>query len=69
MKRREFMAGLAGVAAWPEAALAQQGERLRRIAVLMNLAADDAEGQGRVAGRVSGGLYQQGLPAGCRGND
>jgi len=49
MKRREFIAGLAGVAAWPEAALAQQGERLRRIAVLMNLAADDAEGHSRIA--------------------
>jgi putative ABC transport system substrate-binding protein len=49
MKRREFIAGLAGVAAWPEAALTQQGERPKRIAVLMNLGADDAEGHSRIA--------------------
>jgi putative ABC transport system substrate-binding protein len=55
--RRAFITLLGGAAAWPLAARAQQSDRVRRIAVLMNNAEDDPEGQARAA------AFRQGLQA------
>ena len=64
MMRREFITLLGGAAAaWPLAARAQQGERMRRIGVLMTLASDDPEGQTRLVAFVQG-LQQLGWTVG-----
>jgi putative tryptophan/tyrosine transport system substrate-binding protein len=45
VRRREFIAGLGGAAAWPLAARAQQRQRMRRIGILLPAAADDVQFQ------------------------
>ena len=60
MRRRDFITLLGSAAAvWPVATRAQQSERMRRIGVLMNISADDPEGQSRIVAFVQG-LQQSG---------
>jgi putative ABC transport system substrate-binding protein len=55
MKRRELITLLAGATAWPLTASAQQGERVRRIALLLGFPQGDVEGEASVA------AFQEGL--------
>jgi putative tryptophan/tyrosine transport system substrate-binding protein len=63
VNRRDFITLLGAAAAWPHAVWAQQRERVRRIGVLMTTAADDPEGQARVAAFLQG-LQQWGWSVG-----
>src|SRR5260370_36180112 len=45
MRRREFVVGIGSSSVWPLAARAQQGERPRRIGVLIGLEESDPEGR------------------------
>src|SRR6516164_1494331 len=56
MRRRDFIAGVAGLgAAWPSAARAQQLDRVQRVSVLMGPAENDPEAQSEIA------AFRQGL--------
>ena len=55
MRRRHFITLFGGALTWPLIANAQQPERTRRVGVLMHTAADDPDGQTRLA------AFHQGL--------
>ena len=60
MRRRDFIKVIVGSAAvWPLAVRAQQGDRVRRIGVLMNIGTDDPEAPAQV-GAFSQGLAESG---------
>jgi hypothetical protein len=61
MRRREFIAGLGGVVGWSIAARTEERERIRRVGVLMNSTATDADFQSYLALFVQG-LSQLGGP-------
>jgi putative ABC transport system substrate-binding protein len=63
MKRREFIAGLGGAAAWPVVGRAQQTGPIRRIGVLMNRTADEPEASSLV-GAFAQGLAESGWTIG-----
>jgi putative ABC transport system substrate-binding protein len=54
LKRDEFITLLGGAVSWPLAARGQQGERTRRIGVLMSVAADGPDGHSRLAAFLKG---------------
>src|SRR5262245_41305536 len=63
MRRREFIILSAGAAMWPFASRAQQPDRVRRIGVLMNIAADDPQASVQVTAFVRG-LQERGWTVG-----
>jgi putative tryptophan/tyrosine transport system substrate-binding protein len=63
MRRREVITLLGGAAAWPAVARAQQGERVRRVGVINPFAANDLEGQARIAAFLQG-LQERGWSVG-----
>ena len=64
MRRREFIAGLGGAAAWPLAARAQQRNRMPRIGILMYSDENDREWNARLFA-LTGALAELGWTEGA----
>ena len=54
MKRRDFITTVASAIAWPLTVRAQQPDRIRRIGVFMNLAADDPQSSKEISAFLDG---------------
>ena len=54
MRRRAFIVGLGGTAAWPRLIRAQQSDRVRRVGVLMHVTEHEPDGQARISAFVAG---------------
>jgi putative ABC transport system substrate-binding protein len=63
MQRRQFVTLVGGAVAWPLAARAQRGDRVRHIGALIGATADDADAQARYAAFLQG-LQQLGWTEG-----
>jgi hypothetical protein len=64
--RRKLLTTIGGAAVWPLAAQAQQGERMRRIGVLMLYPENDSEGQLRAGYQIGGGFSRPPAQQCCR---
>jgi putative tryptophan/tyrosine transport system substrate-binding protein len=63
MRRRDFIGGLSSSMAWPMVVRAQQGERVRRVGILLYGAANDPSSEAHAAA-IRGGLSKLGWTEG-----